>query len=108
MRAGITIFASLLLAGPTLADEAADIEYGRLLALENCATCHAIDRVSESTHPDAPPFRVLSQRYPLEGLEEALAEGIVTGHPDMPEFIATPPQIAGIIAYMRSICERTE
>ncbi|MBO6717673.1 MAG: cytochrome c [Rhizobiaceae bacterium] len=105
MRSGVTLFASLLLAGSALADDAADVEYGRVLVLENCATCHAVDRVSKSTHPEAPPFRILSQRYPLEGLEEALGEGIVVGHPDMPEFIFTPPQIGGIIAYMKSISD---
>lgn len=87
------------------ADEASDIEFGRLLVLENCSTCHATGKADESTHPDAPPFRLLPQRYPLENLEEALAEGIVTGHPDMPEFVATPPQIAGILAYIASIGE---
>jgi hypothetical protein len=35
-------------------------------------------------------------------LEEALAEGIVTGHPDMPEFMASPDQINAIIAYIAS------
>jgi mono/diheme cytochrome c family protein len=101
----MTLIAGMVLAAPVSAGEAEDIEYGRVLVLENCATCHAIDRFSESTHPEAPPFRILSQRYALEGLEEALAEGIVTGHPDMPEFIASPRQIDGIIAYIGSISE---
>lgn len=55
-----------------------------------------------SRPPDAPPFRTLSQRHPLRDLEEALAEGIVTGHPDMPEFMASPDQINAIIAYIAS------
>jgi hypothetical protein len=33
---------------------------------------------------------MLEARYPLEALEEALAEGIVTGHPDMPQFALEP------------------
>ncbi|MEX0956982.1 MAG: cytochrome c [Rhizobiaceae bacterium] len=99
-----TIIAGLLLAGPASADDDT-VEYGRVLVLENCSTCHAIDRLGESRHPEAPPFRILSQRYPLEGLEEALAEGIMTGHPDMPEFIASPRQIDGIIAYIGSISD---
>ncbi|MCB1453641.1 MAG: cytochrome c [Rhizobiaceae bacterium] len=99
--AAVTMFG----AAPAFADEAGTIEYGRVLVLENCSTCHATGVTGESTHPDAPPFRTLSQRYPLENLEEALAEGITTGHPDMPEFVATPPQIAGILAYIESISE---
>ena len=39
----------------------------------------------------------------IERLAEALAEGISTGHPDMPEFVAAPEQVDAIIAYIRSI-----
>lgn len=76
---------------------------GRRIVEANCAQCHAIDREDESLHADAPPFRSLSARYPIETLEEALAEGIVTGHPDMPEFIAEPDQIDAIITYLNAI-----
>jgi cytochrome c len=76
---------------------------GRALLEANCSRCHAIDRSDESQHPDAPPFRTLSRQYPVSSLQEALAEGIVTGHPDMPEFAAEPAQITAIIAYLESI-----
>jgi cytochrome c len=81
----------------------ADESLGRALVEQNCAGCHATGPAGTSPHPDAPPFRTLSQLYPLEQLEEALAEGIVTGHPDMPEFIATPEQIEAILAYIGSL-----
>ena len=61
--------------------EAANIEQGRRLALRYCSECHAIDKVSPSPLRIAPPFRNLHERYPVETLEEALAEGIMTGHP---------------------------
>jgi len=51
---------------------------------------HAVGADGESPVPEAPPFRMLEARYPLEALEEALAEGIVTGHPDMPQFALEP------------------
>jgi mono/diheme cytochrome c family protein len=76
---------------------------GEALVKANCARCHAVGRADASRHPNAPPFRTLSQRYPLRDLEEALAEGIVTGHPDMPEFMASPDQINAIIAYIASL-----
>ena len=41
--------------------------------------------------PKAPPFRALHERYPVENLSEALAEGIRTGHPEMPQFEASTP-----------------
>src|SRR5687768_15351027 len=58
----------------------------------HCAQCHAIDKSSPSPLRDAPPFRTLHRRYPVESLQEAFAEGIVTGHPSMPEFRLDPGQ----------------
>jgi cytochrome c len=39
-------------------------------------------------------------------LAEALAEGLSVGHPDMPELVFEPDQIAAILAYLKSIQER--
>lgn len=80
-----------------------DVEYGKALVEANCARCHGVEAADKSSHADAPPLRTLSKRYPLDALEEAFAEGISTGHPDMPEFIATPEQISAIIAYIGSL-----
>jgi len=79
------------------------LSHGKALVEANCARCHAIGRTDKSNHPDAPAFRVLSQRYPIADLEEALAEGISTGHPDMPEWVASPDQIDAILAYIESL-----
>jgi mono/diheme cytochrome c family protein len=76
---------------------------GKALVEANCARCHAIGATDTSNHPDAPAFRTLSQRYPIDELAEALAEGISTGHPDMPEFVASPQQIDAILAYIGSL-----
>jgi hypothetical protein len=48
----------------------------------------------------------LGQRYPIESLEEALAEGIMTGHPDMPEFSFDADDVGAIIDYLKSIQAR--
>lgn len=72
----------------------------------NCARCHAIDKVSESPLRIAPPFRQLHLRYPVESLQEALAEGIVSGHPTMPEFKLAPDQVGNVIAYLKSLESR--
>jgi K+-transporting ATPase ATPase B chain len=37
---------------------------------------------------------------------EALAEGIRTGHPQMPEFVFAPDEVDSIIAYLKSIQAR--
>jgi len=76
---------------------------GHTLVLTYCARCHAIDKVSQSPLTIAPPFRTLHLRYPVEDLEEPLAEGIITGHPTMPEFSFDPGQVGDIIAYLKSL-----
>ncbi|OKO73090.1 c-type cytochrome [Bradyrhizobium sp. NAS96.2] len=81
----------------------ADQEQGRRLAQLYCARCHSIDRVSPSPLRIAPPFRTLHERYPVEMLQEALAEGIVTGHPTMPEFSFEPDQVNDFILFLKSL-----
>lgn len=101
LRVGIFVLVAILGFSPPAAAD--DVALGKALVEFNCAVCHAVDRTSDSDHAGAPPFRTLSQRYPLHFLEEALAEGISTGHPDMPEFTATPEQINAILAYIASL-----
>jgi cytochrome c len=76
---------------------------GQVFVLNNCSRCHSVDKVSESPLKVAPPFRTLHKRYPVESLQESLAEGIVTGHPTMPEFRLDPGQIADVIAYLKTL-----
>ncbi len=78
---------------------------GEQLLSKHCAMCHAIGRRGSSPHRQAPPFRTLAKRYPIESLSEALGEGLYTGHPDMPEFVFAPADIGAILAYLQSIQE---
>jgi cytochrome c len=76
---------------------------GLVFVHTHCAQCHAIGRVGGSPLRIAPPFRTLHERYPVESLQESLAEGIITGHPTMPEFRLDPGQVADVIAYLKSL-----
>jgi len=76
---------------------------GFVFVQTNCANCHAIGRFGASPLAIAPPFRVLHENYPVENLAEALAEGIVVGHPSMPQFQLDPGQIDDVIAYLKSL-----
>jgi mono/diheme cytochrome c family protein len=76
---------------------------GHMLAEGHCGACHAVSVTDKSRMPQAPPFRTLSKRYPVSSLGEALAEGIVTGHPDMPEWVLTPDEITELLGYIQSI-----
>jgi mono/diheme cytochrome c family protein len=78
---------------------------GERILAEKCARCHATGKTGASPLEAAPPFRTLSRKYPLEQLEEALAEGITTGHPEMPEFVFSPDEIAAILSYIESISQ---
>jgi mono/diheme cytochrome c family protein len=78
---------------------------GEALVTRNCSRCHAIGSVGESRHPQAPLFRTLAKRYPIEFLEEALGEGIISGHPDMPEFRFSGMDVGAIVIYLKSIQE---
>lgn len=79
------------------------VQRGMTFAQTNCSQCHAIGRFGDSPIPEAPPFRTLHTRYPVEDLAEAFAEGITTGHPTMPQFQLDPAQINDLIAYLQSV-----
>lgn len=98
---------ALLLAGLSgQAVAAENPKRGEDLLKRDCASCHAVGRTGESPHKFAPAFRTLGQRYPVESLEEALGEGIMSGHPDMPEFKFDADDVGDIIAFLKSIQQR--
>ena len=100
------ILGPLALALITLAPAVAaspDEQRGKVFALTNCARCHSVDRVTQSPLKIAPPLRILHKRYPIETLAEALAEGIQTGHPTMPEFQLDPDQIHDLLSYLKTL-----
>ena len=83
-----------------------EIERGRAFAQRHCATCHAVGRTGTSPYALAPPFRTLHERYDVEALAEALAEGIVVGHGgarQMPQFVLSPTEIDDLLAYLKSL-----
>lgn len=105
MAAILAAGAALALDKPQDKQQHTQIERGRAIANANCSRCHATGTRGKSPNPASPPFRTLTKKYPLENLEEALAEGIVVGHGglDMPRFEFSPGQIESLLAYMASI-----
>jgi cytochrome c len=93
---------ALVLMTPVLAASPAE-QRGKAYARSHCARCHAIERTGESPFSPAPPFRTLHERYPIETLGEALAEGINTGHPAMPEFRLDPDEIHDLLSYLKTL-----
>lgn len=82
------------------------IDAGRQIVELQCVSCHAVRSSDESHNPRAPALRTLAERYPVTGLEEAFALGIMVGHPGMPEFRLDRDQIKAILAYLESIQTR--
>ena len=111
-RAIVCSCALLLGLGSALAAEGLsphEIERGRAFAQRHCATCHAIGPTGSSPYEPAPPFRTLHERYDVEALAEALAEGIIVGHGgarQMPQFVLSPTEIDDLLAYLKSLESR--
>ena len=102
MKTAVPLAAALCLLG--VANATAQSEQRGLNFLQaNCARCHSVDKVTLSPLAIAPPFRDLHKRYPVENLAEAFAEGITTGHQNMPEFRLEPDQIKDVIAYLKTL-----
>jgi mono/diheme cytochrome c family protein len=93
---------SNIAASPSFADTKS-IQRGKAFAAANCSQCHSIDRFSKRRQAAAPPFRTLHKRYPVETLEDALGEGLSTGHPRMPEFRLAPGQAGDFIRFLKSL-----
>jgi cytochrome c len=104
MRRSPILLALVVLATATGAQAQSDLRArGSLLTQRYCASCHAVKRTGQSPNPAAPAFRDLNMRYRIDDLGEALAEGILTGHPTMPEFKFPPRDVAAVLAYLKSI-----
>jgi cytochrome c len=106
MKAVVTAL-SLAFALPAAMRPAAaqDVKRGETLLARACGSCHALAS-GESADKDAPAFYTIGRHYPVESLEEALGEGFMSGHPDMPEFKFDADDVGAIIAYLKSIQRR--
>ena len=102
VTSGVVIALSALIAAIPC-NAAPNVAAGKAFAQANCSHCHSIDKFTPSSLAIAPPFRTLHERYPVESLEEALGEGITTGHPSMPEFKLDPGQVGDFIAFLKSL-----
>ncbi len=82
----------------------ADSAKGQALADTHCVRCHGAKVGDTSPNPKAPVLASFQAKWPLTYLEEALAEGIVTGHDnDMPTFSFTAEEIDNLFAYLDSL-----
>lgn len=92
-----------LQATAALAQDPSDV--GRALLQQSCASCHAIGKTGDSPNAGAPPFRRLGRSYDLDAFPRQLQAGVVSGHPDMPEFKFNEADARAAGVYLRSIQE---
>ena len=95
--------AVLMLSATTVHAQTPPARDGKSILEVNCARCHAVGGSGASPLEKAPPMRDVARKYRPENLAESLAEGIVTGHADMPQFIFQPDEIAAIIGYLNAL-----
>jgi cytochrome c len=86
-----------------LAQSSPAAQRGLTFVRVHCAQCHAIGKVGESPLTIAPPFRTLHLKFPIENLRRPLSEGIVAGHPTMPQFRLEADQVGDVIAYLQTL-----
>jgi mono/diheme cytochrome c family protein len=97
--------AALSLSLPARADDVS-LSAGRQLATVRCGRCHAVNRTGDSPNPRSPRFRDLGPRFPFDGLREALMQGMIVGHPEMPIQHLTPMESGDLVAYLQSLQRR--
>lgn len=86
-----------------IAGSAAPANGGRQLVDQKCSGCHATGPDGVSTNPDAPTFRSLYRRYPVNALRESFLKGLQVGHRNMPLFKLTPQEINAIVGYLEDL-----
>jgi mono/diheme cytochrome c family protein len=82
--------------------ETGSAERGLALARTRCGSCHALGAEDASRVAAAPPLRDIHRKYPVEGLQEAFGEGVMVGHPMMPQFQLGATEVADLVAYLKS------
>lgn len=53
--------------------------------------------------PEAPAFRTLARRFPIDDLADILVEGVERRHPAMPAFQLDPSYADDLTAYLKTL-----
>ena len=76
---------------------------GKTIAVTRCSNCHSIERLAEAPARPRRPFEAFTSNTRSNCWEYALAEGMSTGHPRMPEFRLEPDQVGDFISFLKSL-----
>jgi len=85
--------------GVTLSPQAAA---GEALFQQNCAFCHGRDAMGGESGPDLTRSQLVSSDTDGSKIAQVIKEGRTTSDKRMPAFQFSPPEIAGLIAFIRA------
>ena len=95
--------ALVLLPLGTAAQAQDPVKQGRTILKDFCASCHSIKKSGDSPMKSALPLRLLGRSFEMDRFAQDLTRGILSGHPDMPEFKLTEDDARAVSAYLRTI-----
>ena len=84
---------------------ATKIDEGQHVASRECASCHAIDRLSSSRNSSAPPLRDVLGVNARAFLSFKLNDTMRVGHREMPQFDFDPATADALVSYIQSLSE---
>jgi mono/diheme cytochrome c family protein len=97
------VFSILGMVAASQAQDIGDVQQGRQLALDVCASCHAV-RAGQTQSPlaTAPSFKEIAH---MPGMTAAALAFWLTAqsHPTMPNLILSPQQVRNVSAYLLSL-----
>jgi cytochrome c len=102
LPSALALTLGLFVASPAAARDASATQ-GHAFARATCARCHAVDSRGASPMREAPPFRTLAKRFPVDDLADVLVEGVDRRHPAMPDFRLDPADAADLTAYIKAL-----
>jgi mono/diheme cytochrome c family protein len=99
MRPIVLAFSVAVALAPMVA-HAGDAAVGRQLAQTRCAACHQIGADMRDEQADAPPFRLIAQKFPADAAGLIIA---LRGPHQKMNFRPSQSEAEDIAAYLRSV-----
>jgi mono/diheme cytochrome c family protein len=99
-RNGLGLPTCLALSFTTAVTFAGDVERGKHIAQDRCASCHIVGRGLRSIVADSPPFEVIGRRYGFN--EDNLLAALVSPHAKM-NFAVRGRDAEDVAAYIATL-----
>lgn len=90
------------------ASDRPEADRGRQFAQAHCSACHAVERLTLSSNPEAPPFDLIvnRQEVTMDTLKTFLGDS--HNFPEVMDFEIEPQNIDDLAAYLMTLKDRAE